>query len=266
VNSKKTLNKILVGFSLIFICSCTTNYDYSRIRVAKVIDGDTVRLENGETLRYIGIDTPEIKIKQNGRFSYKPQPFALEAKKLNENLVRNKIVRIEFDVEKTDKYKRLLGYCFVGNTLVNAKLLEEGFAVIYTFPPNVKYVEALVNSQENARKNAKGMWGIYETISANNAVSYINQIRTVKGRVTTAKHTKQGLTLYFGASHFRLIIFNNALKYFSDRNIDPFNFYNGKIVEASGRIRGYNKTAQIIVSSPSEISIADEEQFLLTTP
>jgi len=259
VNRKKIFNKILAGFSLVFICSCSANYDYSRIKVVKVIDGDTIKLENGETLRYIGIDTPEIKIKQNGRFAYKPQPFSLEAKKLNEKLVKNKIVRIEFDVEKTDKYKRLLGYCFVGDTLVNKKLVEEGFAVIYTFPPNVKYVEALVNAQENARKNAKGMWGVYKTISADNAASCINQIRTVKGRVTAVKRTKQGLTLYFGASHFRLTIFNNALKYFYDKNIDPFIFYNDKTVEASGRIRGYNKSAQIIVSSPSEISIVDME-------
>jgi len=258
VNSKKNLNKILACLFLVFLCSCTTNYDYSHIKVINVIDGDTVKLENGETLRYIGIDTPEIKIKQNGRFSYKPQPFALEAKRLNERLVKNKMVHIEFDVEKTDRYKRLLGYCFVDNTLVNAKLVEEGFAVIYTFPPNVKYVETLVNAQKNARKNAKGMWGIYETVSAYNAVNYINQIRTVKGRVTTAKHTKQGLTLGFAAARFKLVIFNNALKYFHDSNIDPSNFYNGKIVEASGRIRRYNKHAQIIVSSPSEISIVGE--------
>lgn len=259
MSRKKNFNKILVGFSLFFICSCTANYDYSRIKVIKVIDGDTIKLENGETLRYIGIDTPEIKIKQNGRFAYRPQPFALEAKKFNEKLVKNKIIRIEFDVEKTDKYKRLLGYCFVGNTLVNEKLVEEGFAVIYTFPPNVKYVEALVKAQENARKNAKGMWGVYKTISADNAVSSLNQIRTVKGKVTAAKRTKQGLALYFGASRFKLTIFNNALKYFHDKNIDPFIFYNGKTVEASGRIRGYNKSAQIIVSSPSEISIINEE-------
>lgn len=262
MSSKKILNKILAAFSLIFLCSCTTNYDYSHIKVTKVIDGDTVKLENGETLRYIGIDTPEIKIKQNGHFLYKPQPFALEAKKLNEKLVKNKIVRIEFDVEKTDKYKRLLGYCFIKDTLINAKLVEEGFAVTYTFPPNVKYTDIFVASQKTARQNLKGMWGVYETVPSDKAISYTNQIRTVKGKVSGCRRTKHGLLLSFGPGQkapFKIMIYNNAFKYFHEKNIDPLNFYTGKTVEVSGRIRGYNKSAQIIVSSPSEISIINEE-------
>lgn len=261
MNKLKLPNYILSGALAILFCSCNTNYDYSRIRVTRVIDGDTVRLENGQTLRYIGIDTPEIKIKQNGRFLYKPQPFSLEAKKLNERLVKNKMVRIEFDVEKTDSYKRLLGYCFIGDTLVNAKMIEEGLATIYTFPPNVKYVDTFVKTQKNARKNLKGMWGVYKTISADSAESCINQIRTVRGKVYGTKHTKRGMLLLLGPgkSCFKLMIFNNALKYFYDKNINPLEFYTGKTVEASGRIRKYNKSAQIIVSSPDEIFIVNEE-------
>lgn len=247
---------------LTLLCSCAPSYDYSHIRVTKVIDGDTVRLENGETLRYIGIDTPEVKIKQNNHFVYKPQPYAIEAKKLNEKLVKNKIVRIEFDVEKTDRYKRLLGYCFIANTLVNAKLLEEGFAVTYTIPPNVKYVDTFVAAQKDARKNAKGMWGVYETVVAEKAIDYVNQIRTVKGKVFAVRRTKNGILLSLGVNQktpFKIMIFNNSLKYFYDKNIDPLNFYMAKIVEISGRIRRYKQTAQIIVSSPEEISIRNEE-------
>ncbi|MDD4954879.1 MAG: thermonuclease family protein [Candidatus Omnitrophica bacterium] len=255
----RIFKNLVVGIFLVFICSCVKNYDYSHIRITKIIDGDTVRLENGETLRYIGIDTPEIKIKRNGRFSYRPQPFALDAKKLNEKLVKDKIVRVEFDVEKTDRYNRLLGYCFIANTMVNAKLVEEGFAVIYTFPPNVKYVGTFVNAQKNARKNAKGMWGVYKTINPDDALACTNQIRTVKGKVSGAKHTKRGLVLDFGTSHFKIVIYNNAIKYFSDKGIDPFSFYKGKTMEVSGRIRGYNKNAQIIVSYPEEITIIYEE-------
>jgi len=258
VKKQKYLEKILTALFFIFVCSCAPNYDYSHIRVVKVIDGDTVKLENGENLRYVGLDTPEIKIKRNNRFIYSPQPYALEAKKLNENLVKNKIVRIEFDIEKTDKYNRLLGYCFIGNTLVNAKLIEEGFAVTYTIPPNVKYVDTFIKSQRLARKNKKGMWGVYETVSADNAIDYVNQIRTVRGVVSAGKHIKNGVILSLETKYkspFKIMIFNNSIKYFTEKNIDPVNFYTGKTVEVSGRIRRYNQTAQIIASSPEEISL-----------
>ncbi|MFA5271891.1 MAG: thermonuclease family protein, partial [Candidatus Omnitrophota bacterium] len=137
---------------LILLAACGQNYDYSHIKVVRVIDGDTVKLENGESLRYIGLDTPETRIKKGSRFIYAPQPFAIEAKKLNQKLVEDKYVRIEFDVEKKDVYGRLLGYCFVGNTFINAKLIEEGFAVTFTIPPNVKYVDTFIALQRAARK------------------------------------------------------------------------------------------------------------------
>ncbi|MCK9615700.1 MAG: thermonuclease family protein [Candidatus Omnitrophica bacterium] len=262
MNKSKILNKILSGLFLTILCSCVPSYDYSHIRVTRVIDGDTVRLENGETLRYIGIDTPEIKIKQNNRFIYNPQPFSLEAKRLNEKLVKNKIVRIEFDIEKTDKYKRLLGYCFIENTLVNAKLVEEGVAVTYTIPPNIKYVDIFIKSQKNARQNLKGMWGVYETITADKAINHTNQIRTVKGKIVSGRRTKNGILLTLETSRespFKVMIFNNSLKYFYQKNIDPVNYYREKVIEVSGRIRRYKQTAQIIVSSPEEISIRNVE-------
>ena len=156
-----------VFFLLFFLLfgSFSFSYDYSCIKVIEVIDGDTVRLENGEILRYVGIDTPELERKIGNGWVYNPSPFALEAKEYNRRLVEGKYVRVEFDVEKRDAYGRLLGYVFVGKTFINAKLLEEGVAVLYTRPPNVKYVDLFVKLQRKARKEKKGLWGSY-------AVSY----------------------------------------------------------------------------------------------
>jgi len=120
---------IFLGFLLI-LCACSQ--DYSSIGVLEVIDGDTIKLSNGRLLRYIGLDTPETRIKKDGQFIYSPQPFGEEAKEYNRKLVQGKTVRIEFDVQNKDKYGRLLGYCFVGDTFVNEKLIESGYAVLYT--------------------------------------------------------------------------------------------------------------------------------------
>jgi endonuclease YncB( thermonuclease family) len=250
-----------LSFCLLFLLSCTPPHenfnDYSYIKVIEVIDGDTVKLANGKMLRYIGIDTPEIRIKKGSRFIYSPQPFAKEAEELNRDLVENKFVKIEFDIEKTDKYNRLLGYCFINDTFVNAKLIEEGFASIYTKPPNVKYTDFLINLQRKARKNKKGLWGAYEVIDHTQAHLYINQIRSVKGRVLTTYKSKSCIFLNFGQDYktdFTIVIFNDSFKYFYDAGINPLTFYKGKTVEVRGKIKDYNGP-EIIVSSPGEIDI-----------
>lgn len=246
---------------LFFLFSCSPSYDYSKIKVAEVIDGDTVRLTNGRLLRYIGIDTPEMRLKENNRFIYHPQPYALEAKKANEKLVRNKFVRVEFDVEKTDVYGRLLGYCFVDNVFINAKLVEDGFAVIYTIPPNVKYTDFFVLLQKQARQNKRGLWGAYELIDHAQASSHLNQIRTIKGRVAYARKTKKCILLYFGKSpkeNFKIVIFANSFKYFYNKGVDPLTFYKGKIVEVSGRIKNYHGP-EIIANTPSDIQVINEK-------
>ncbi|MFA6281168.1 MAG: thermonuclease family protein [Candidatus Omnitrophota bacterium] len=243
---------------LIFLSACTQNYDYSHIKVVRVIDGDTVKLENGESLRYIGLDTPETRIKKGSRFIYAPQPFALEAKKLNQKLVEGKYVRIEFDVEKQDVYKRLLGYCFVGNTFINAKLIEEGFAVTFTIPPNVKYVDTFVALQRSAQETKKGMWGVYETVSAQDSPKYVNQIRTVRGKISTSRQTKKTISLNFdtkGKENVKIIIFENSYDAFRKEGINPLQFYTGKTIEVSGKIRQYKNYIELIVSNPEEISL-----------
>jgi len=232
---------------------------YNRIKVTEVIDGDTVRLENGKLLRYIGIDTPETRLKKNGLFVLDPQPFSQEAKEYNRLLVENKYIRIEFDTEKTDRYKRLLGYCFIDNIFVNAALVKEGFAVLYTRPPNLKYTNLFLSSQRQAQKDKKGLWGAYETIDHSQANNYINQIRTVTGRVISTYKSKKCIFLNFGTNYktdFTIVIFKRSFSHFYNQEIDPVEFYRGKFVEVSGRIREHNGP-EIIVNVPEEIIVTD---------
>ena len=249
------LKKIIL-LSLILV-GCVAPADYSNIKVVKVIDGDTVKLANGELLRYIGIDTPEMRLKQGGTFVYSPQPFAQEATKLNQRLVEGKYVKIEFDVEKRDKYSRLLGYCFVDGILVNEKLLEEGLAVLYTKPPNIAYADEFVDAQKQARENKKGLWKTYETIDHTQSHRYINQIRTVRGRIINTYDSGKAVFLNFGYNYktdFTIVIFRSSLPLFLNKGINPASFYRGKTVEVTGRIKEYNGP-EIIVNIPEEIVI-----------
>ncbi|MCD6583609.1 MAG: thermonuclease family protein [Candidatus Omnitrophica bacterium] len=247
----------LLLFLLFFFCVCAFSLDFSQIKVVEVIDGDTVRLENGKVLRYIGIDTPEVRQNEGRRWVFNPQPFALEAKEFNRSLVEGKRVRVEFDVEKKDRYGRLLGYVFLDGVFINAKLLEEGYAVIYTRPPNVKYVDLFISLQKKARQNRKGLWGSYEVVSAEDAHKFIGEIRTVKGKVRNTYQSQKCIFLNFGEDwrkDFTVVIFKDSWKYFKEKGIDPLTFYKGKIVEVTGKIREYNGP-EIIVSIPYQIRI-----------
>ena len=126
--------------------------DYALI--TRVIDGDTIELENGQHVRYIGINTPEIDY-ENGR----DDCYAQEARQKNQALVEGKIVRLEKDVSETDQYGRLLRYAYVGDIFVNAVLVQEGFAQVSTFPPDVKNQEIFVEAQNRARAASSGFWG-----------------------------------------------------------------------------------------------------------
>ena len=128
-------------------------------KVKRVIDGDTIELEGGQKVRYIGINSPEL---------LKDSCFGSEALEKNRLLVEGKVVRLEKDISETDKYGRLLRYVYDGDVFVNEVLVQEGFAQVSTYPPDVARKEKFLVAQQTAREDNKGLWG--GCPSANDAV------------------------------------------------------------------------------------------------
>jgi micrococcal nuclease len=118
-------------------------------KVRSIKDGDTIILENGEEVRYIGIDSPE-----------ESQPYFEEAKEFNRKMVEGKRVFLEYDKETKDKYSRTLAYIWVDSLLVNAELVKNGLASVYTHPPNLKHRDCLCSLQTEARRAKIGIWSI----------------------------------------------------------------------------------------------------------
>lgn len=126
-------------------------------RVERVVDGDTivVRLAGGrrETVRYIGVDTPE---------SVKPgvpvQCFAKAAGRENARLVARRVVRLVPGAEPRDRYGRLLAYVHRGTVLINARLVAGGFARTLAIPPNTAYAKRFTVLQNRARRAGRGLW------------------------------------------------------------------------------------------------------------
>ena len=127
-----------------------------------------VQVTTGKTfkVRYIGIDTPE-----NG------DNYFEEAKEANEKLVLDKTIKMYKDVSETDRYDRLLRYVYFGTVFVNAYLVENGFAMASTYPPDVEYSDYFAELQNTAQSKSLGFWGIEVTET------------TVQATETTAQET-----------------------------------------------------------------------------
>jgi len=124
------------------------------VPVVSVSDGDTVHVmidRKEEKVRLIGIDAPEIGQK----------PWGEEAKKYLESLLSSSgwRVKMEYDVEKRDQYGRILAYLrTTDGKLINLLMIKSGYAMLYTIPPNVKYVNELKDAQREARQGKLGIW------------------------------------------------------------------------------------------------------------
>jgi micrococcal nuclease len=226
------------------------------VRIARVIDGDTIELSNRRKVRYIGIDTPEVRQRHGRNWVYAPEPYSLAAKDHNEALLRQGKVTLEFDEQKEDKYGRSLAYVYAGETMVNEELLREGYATLLIYPPNTKYLELLIGAQEDARRHRRGMWNTLKTISPGEAASHIGKLCMVKGKVLRAGRSGEVIFLSFGEKHkngFTAIIYNNNMSFFEKQGIhSPEDYYNGRHVALTGKIRDRNGP-QIVVYHPFQI-------------
>ncbi len=125
----------------------------STASVARVIDGDTIVLDNGMHVRYIGVNTPEL-----ARDGNKTECYSNEAKRKNEEFVNGKVVTLFSDKEDKDKYGRLLRFVYADGIFVNKALIEEGYGTRVYFAPNDGYQDELRAAERKARDNMFGLW------------------------------------------------------------------------------------------------------------
>ncbi len=133
---------VALAFTVLPSQACTAQ----GVRVVRVIDGDTIVIQSGERVRYIGIDAPE-----------QDEPLGPAATQLNGELVGGKRVRLERDVTDRDRFGRLLRYVYVDGILVNAELVRQGLAEAKAYPPDTKYQDYLEQMETEARLAGRGM-------------------------------------------------------------------------------------------------------------
>jgi len=123
-------------------------------RVIRSVDGDTIELEGGQKVRYVGVNAPETVDPRR-----KVECFGKEASTFNASLVEGKMVRLERDVSGTDKYGRLLRFVYLEDgTFVNEVLVREGYAYASAYAPDLTRKFFFAEAEKDARKNQRGFW------------------------------------------------------------------------------------------------------------
>ena len=120
--------------------------------IARVTDGDTVACADGTRVRLLLIDTPEM---DQGEFG------TLARRHLLTITPPGSRVRMEFDVEREDRYGRTLAYLYTPDgRFVNEEMARSGYAVVLSYPPNVKHIDRIRQAVEEARGERVGLWGM----------------------------------------------------------------------------------------------------------
>ncbi|MDD2660316.1 MAG: thermonuclease family protein [Methylococcales bacterium] len=219
---------------------------YGYFKVKKVYDGDTVELEDGRKIRLLAINTPEVQHKDK-----MAEAGGEEAKAWLINKLQHAKVRLEFDVERTDKYGRTLAHLFSDkNEHINLSLVKEGLAEVSIYPPNLLYVNELITAGNKAEQDRLGVWQRpeYAAIPVNNLTSagHPGWSRLV-GKVAAIRNTSKSIYLVF-SSRFEARIERQWQSLFPD-----VNDYLGKTVEVRGWLSKNGNHFSLLIRHSSAI-------------
>lgn len=217
--------------------------------VRNVIDGDTIVLDNGETVRYVGIDTPEMN-----------EPFYLEAKVRNVMLVQGRPVRVLVcGMEPRDKYGRVLAWVTSGGIAVNETLVKEGYARVMTIPPcglvRVKEFKAL---EQEAKGRKLGIWSAIamsavKVISPVEAHMHLGETVRLRGHVWSVMPWGRSWFLDFRSPNgFRAVIIPKASDEFDLRGLNVLDL-RGKEIEITGVVTLRDGAPEMLIDSPERI-------------
>lgn len=216
--------------------------------VVKVYDGDTIILKNGERVRLLGINTPEIESRHRS-----DETGGQAAKQWLQDKLQNGQVYLEYDKQQRDKYQRLLAHCFLpDDEYLNKTILETGLASLSILPPNIRYSQTLILAQQKAEQAKRGIWSQVEykprkasSLSKGNSKGWHRLL-------ATAHAIKQGRT------YVRLTLAKNIDIRIPMANLDLFpalESYLGKPLEIRGWVSRSKQHFSILISHPSAILI-----------
>ena len=224
------------------------NAGTSSYQVKRVYDGDTLLLTNRQKIRLLGINTPEVE--SRGKLE---EVGGEVAKQWLKNALEIETIHLEMDVEKKDKYGRLLAHVFTSkNVHINVELLRLGLAVLSIYPPNLNYLEAFIAAQNSAETAKRGIWGnpayAIKSVDELNRSNYKGWQR-LTGAVKKIKTGRKYISLRL-SKNFEIKIQKSSLALFPELKT-----YQDKTLEVRGWPSRRGKRYSLFVRHPSAIKI-----------
>ena len=220
----------------------------SHYKVKRVIDGDTVVLDDGTKVRLLGINTPEMANRHRAA-----EAGGKRAKQWLTEQLKDQFIHLETDVEKIDKYGRTLAHVFTdADAHINLQLVQRGLAAVSLYPPNLKYANALITAQAVAEKQRLGLWN--DPAYAVKPVAQLNPDnqqgwQRISGVVQHLRQTRQYYYLEFSGNF-------NARIHRSNAHLFPdFATYAGRSVEMRGWINQQQGQLSMLIRHPDALRL-----------
>ena len=229
-------------------------------QVSEIVDGDTVRLEDGRQVRLVGIQAPKLPL---GRAGFKKWPMADESKALLGDLTLGRKVSLFYGGRRIDRYDRALAHLFAGagdQVWIQRALLRQGMARVYSFPDNRALVPEMLAAEQEARKRKRGIWALrwYRVRTVAEAAKLIGTFQLVAGRVVATAKVRGRLYINFGQdwrTDFTISVSRRNYKRFSQSGFEHEKLVGG-MVEVRGWLSSYNGPL-IEATHPEQIQVFD---------
>lgn len=251
---KKSVFLTVLILVIIILTGCNQQEE---VYIERVIDGDTIKTAAGDSIRLIGVDTPEIDWENNDSEFY-----AQKARLFTEKMLLNKNIALEYDSEKEDHYGRILAYVFYEGENFNEILIEKGYASLMIVEPNSKYELDFKKAAAEARSQNLGVWSqVLEAeknllvITYQEAENFIGKEVVVRGKIVNTAAAESVSYLNFSENYrntLSIVIFKNDLNKF---DYEPAEYILNKDIKVLGEIKLYQGAPQIIVDDPYDILI-----------
>lgn len=240
------------AFSQPASANCSSSYYDADVEVAKIHDGDTLRLVDGRKLRIIGINTPELARKN------KPaDPLSGEARDALRTLLQNNDrIKLRYGKEKYDRYNRLLAHPFlVDGTNITEQLLKQGMGFALVVPPNNWQHDCYKKAENHARKNQLGLWQHphYRAIAAEDVTNKFNGYYRIRGKVIRVGESRYSYWLNL-AKGFALRIKKQDADHFQSLSIKDLK---DKTIIARGWIYERNQEMRMQIRHPSALEVVN---------
>jgi len=227
-------------------------------KAVSVIDGDTLRLEDGREVRLVGIQAPKLPL---GRPDFPTWPLADDAKAALERLTEGQTLKLFAGGATTDRHGRTLAQLERSDGLwIQAAMVQAGLARIYSFPDNRALVAELLTYEREARAARRGIWAdpFYRVRDPTELGRAADSFQLVEGRVATAAKPQSRLYLNFGTdwkTDFTVAIDATALRLFKAAGLDPMT-WEGRRLRVRGWIKSFNGPL-IDVTHPEQIEVLE---------